>query len=96
MRGNVAEIHLFVDQIEDDLAVLIEDTEESLVPLRDLPKGTQEGVWLTVEIPDSYTFSSFLAAVQDGGEKMPAFVLDEATGMAVKKRVQSLMDELSG
>lgn len=92
----MSETHLFVDQIEDDLAVLIEDAEESPVSLRDLPKGTQEGAWLIVEIPDSYTFSSFLAAVQDGDEKMPAFVLDEATGTSVKERVQSLMDELSG
>lgn len=92
----MTEAHLFVDQIEGNWAVLIEDTEEHPVPLHDLPEGTQEGNWLTVQIPPPHTFSSFLAAVRDGDEKMPPFVLDEAAGEAVKKRVQSLMDELSG
>lgn len=92
----MTEAHVFVDQIEDDLAVLLEDTEEHPVPLCDLPEGIQEGDWLTVEIPAPHSFSSLLLAVQDGEEDMPNFVRDETTGETVKKRVQNLMDELSG
>ncbi len=92
----MTEAHVFVDQIEGELAVLVENTEEHPVPLRDLPYGVREGDWLTLAIPAPHTFSSLLLAVQDGEEDMPNFILDEATGSAVKKRVQSLMDELSG
>lgn len=93
------EAHLFIDQIEEDLAVLIEDgaeAQEYFVPLTQLPEGAREGSWLTMEIPSPYTLSSFYAAVQDGREELPEFVLDEATSEAVKHRVQSLMNELSG
>lgn len=92
----MTEAHIFVDQIEDNLAVLVEDAEEHPVPLRDLPEGTQEGDWLTLEIPAPHSFSSLLLAVQKGEEDMPYFVRDETIGEAVKKRVQNLMDELSG
>ena len=94
----MAEAHLFVDQIEGDVAVLVEeaeDADEHPLPLSDLPIGTKEGDWLTVDIPDRYTVSSFLAAVQNGDEKMPYFALDDAAKEATNKQVQSLMDELS-
>ena len=95
----MVEAHLFIDQIEEDLAVLIEDgaeAQEYFMPLTRLPEGAKEGSWLTVEIPAPYTLSSFYAAVQDGREELPEFVLDEATSQVVKQGVQSLMDELSG
>ncbi len=92
----MAEAHVFVDQIEGSLAVLVEDAEEYSVPLQDLPEETEEGDWLTVQIPSLYTLSSLLTAVEAGAERMPNFVLDKATGEAIEKRVQSLMDELSG
>ncbi len=95
----MAEAHLLVDQIEGDWAVLTEDAEEGQdypVLLTALPAGTKEGDWLKTGVPFPYTVSSFFAAVEEGREQMPDFVLDEGIREATKSRVQLLMDELSG
>lgn len=94
----MSKAHLFVDQIEDDLAVLVgdgEDRQEYVLPLAELPAVTKEGTWLTVEVPTAYTVASFFAAIENGDEQMPDFVQDKATEEVVKKQVQNLMDELS-
>lgn len=106
----MATAHLFLDQIEEELAVLTEpggegeqdkegeqneEAQEYMVPLTDLPVGVQEGDWLTVEIPTEDTLS-YYNAVQEGRERWPEFVVNEAMGEAAKHQVQALMDELSG
>lgn len=94
---------LYVDRIEGDVAVLVEDSEEGHelpVPLSRLPEGTKEGQWLKVDVPTSLAgrggagIRSFLTAGSVATEAA-RFVRDEAVGAAVKKRVQSLMDEMS-
>jgi len=94
---------LYVDRIEGDMAVLVEDSDagrEMPVPLSRLPEGTKAGQWLTVAVPasragrDGPRLRSFLAAGGVGTEAAH-FVRDEAAGATVKKRVQSLMDEMS-
>ncbi len=96
--------HLFLDQIEGELAVLIEqggegqepeEGQEHIIPLSALPMGVQEGTWLTVEIPTDDTVSSHFDAAQEGREKWPDFVRDEEMEQAAKQRVQALMNELS-
>lgn len=89
---------LFVDQIEDDLAILVgdeEDGQEYSLPVADLPVATKEGTWLSVEIPIAYTVASFFAAVENGDEKIPDFVQDKAAEEVVRNQVQNLMDALS-
>lgn len=101
----MATAHLFLDQIEGELAVLIEqggegqeyeEGQEHVIPLIDLPVGVQEGAWLTVEIPTEDTVSSYFAAAQEGRQKWPDFTVDEAMEQAAKQQVQALMDKLSG
>lgn len=101
----MATAHLFLDQIEGELAVLIEqggegqepeEGQEHIVPLTALPVGIQEGAWFTVEIPTDDTVSSYFAAAQEGHEKWPDFVRDKAREQTAKQQVQALMDELSG
>lgn len=98
----MATAHLFLDQIEGELAVLIEqggegqeEGQEHIIPLTALPVGVQEGAWLTVEIPTDDTVASYFVAVEEGREKWPNFVRDEAMEQSAKQQVQALMDELS-
>ncbi len=98
MRQRMATAHLFLDQIEEELAVLTEPDgagEEYILPLSDLPSSVQEGAWLTVEIPMPYTVASYAAAVQEGREEWPEFTVDEAMGEAAREQIQALIDELS-
>ncbi len=99
----MATAHLFLDQIEGELAVLSEqggegqeEGQEHIIPLAALPVGVQEGNWLAVEIPTDDTVFSYFAAAQEGREKWPDFTVDEAMEKAAKQQAQALMDELSG
>jgi len=101
--SETSEQRLYVDRIEGDMAVLVEDSDaghELPVPLSRLPDGTKEGQWVKVELPASlagrgdFNMRSFLAAGSAGTEAAH-FVRDESAGATVKKRVQSLMDEMS-
>jgi hypothetical protein len=74
---------VYVDRIEGDIAILAE--EEKHAPVREvrkknLPRGTQEGDWL----------SEFGEPNTDGVR----YEKDEAATAAAKAEVQSLMDEL--
>ena len=40
----------FVDRLEGEVAVLVEDGRERRVPLAQLPQGVKEGVWLTADL----------------------------------------------
>ena len=72
-----------VDRIEEGMAVLLvgEDERELVVPLRDLPKGTEAGVWLRVLI--------------EGGSLKQAQVDSETTRQR-RARIQEKMDRLLG
>lgn len=98
----MATAHLFLDQIEGESAVLIEqggegqeEEQEYIIPLTALPISVQEGAWLIVEIPTENTLSSCFAAAQEGREKWPEFAVDEAMEQDAKQQVQALMNELS-
>ena len=89
----------FLDRIEGDVAVLLpegddeeqdEPAEEQHVPKAVLPPDAREGDWLTA-----------LPGQEDDGDARDAepprvgFAVDRAGTDTAKKRVQSLMDELS-
>lgn len=79
-KANQEQRLYYVDRVEGDMAVLVEDSEQAhewSVPLARLPEGTREGQWLK-KVGQAH------------------LVRDEATEKAVKERVRSLMDELSG
>ncbi len=72
-----------VDRIEDGMAVLLvgEKERELVVPLRDLPKGTEPGIWLKVTI--------------EGGKVKQAQVDSETTRQR-RARIQEKMGRLLG
>ncbi len=53
-RGVMAE-RAVIDRVEEGSAVLLigDDEKEFVVPLRELPVGSEPGVWLTVTLTDS-------------------------------------------
>jgi len=99
--AETSEQRVYVDRIEGDMAVLVEDTDQGheIPILRSrLPEGTREGQWLRVDVPAHHQGSvrAFLAAADENSEEAPHFTRDDAAGEAVKGRVQNLMDQLSG
>lgn len=101
--ADTSEQRLYVDRIEGDMAVLVEDSEEGHevpVPLSRLPEGTREGQWLRVEVPASVrgnisNIRAFLAGDTAYSGAATRFVSDPEAAQAVQSRVKSLMDELS-
>src|SRR5688500_9922078 len=84
---------VYVDRIEDGLAVLVEDEEDLVereVAASLLPKGTKEGDWLRLR-----DAGRDLADALEQDEGGTPFVRDRAATRAAKRRVQALMDELS-
>ena len=72
-----------IDRVEDGLAVLLVGTDEKevLARLRDLPEGSEPGVWLRVIL---------------AGERLTHAEVDTETTRVRKSRIQQTLNRLLG
>ena len=72
-----------IDRIEGELAVLLvgDDEKEFLLPLQDLPSGSEPGVWLKITLD---------------GARVTQAVVDPETTRTRRSRIQEIMNRLLG